>query len=705
MSLPPCAGALAFSGGKCVIGMVRLALAVSGSLLSLFVQVGAADTRFAYEQETAFVDNRGCAGCHEKQFQLWKSSDHAHAMAPATSESVLGDFNEAALTKAGRSSRFYKEEGRFFVETEGSEGTREEFEVLYTFGYRPLQQYLVAFPGGRLQVLDLAWDTVNEKWFLLRPELKAVPKDELHWTGRMNTWNSQCSECHTTNLEIGYDSQSNQFETKFSGINVGCQACHGPGKKHREWATSPSLSNGYNKGLSFQAGKSDLETCARCHSRRSRLSEKYNHGIAFRDQFLPALLLEGFYHADGQIDDEVFVFGSFMQSKMWSAGVSCGDCHDPHSGKTRLSGNALCVQCHNQTPPTERFSGLKARNYDSREHHHHQAGTPASSCVTCHMPEKTYMEVDPRRDHSIRVPRPDLSETLGVANACSNCHSDRADNWLSEAIDKWSGTEWRKPHYGEALAAGRHKSPEGLLKLSELVREPGESGLVRATAADLLGGYGQSAVPALIGALADQEPWVRASAVEALAKVGGDRALRGLLEGLEDTSRLVRMQSAYGLAGFPVPRLSEEHKTAVAEGLGDFTNAQKAASYSPEAWLTLASLAYRQGRPDSARRHYETAIEVALSHGRVYFQYAVFLNQLGDKATAEEILRRGIRHVPDFADAHFALGLLYAEAGDLTSAETAVGTALQLAPDSQRISRVLRLIRQKRSAQGVGRSD
>ena len=105
------------------------------------------------------------------------------------------------------------QDGRFFVHTRGPGGEMGEFEVAYTFGIEPLQQYLIPFTGGRLQCLTIAWDVERGEWFHLYPDQEVPPDDWLHWTRNAQNWNGMCAECHSTNRIKGYDSESQTFST------------------------------------------------------------------------------------------------------------------------------------------------------------------------------------------------------------------------------------------------------------------------------------------------------------------------------------------------------------------------------------------------------------------------------------------------------------------------------------------------------------
>ncbi|HEY3186987.1 MAG TPA: cytochrome c3 family protein, partial [Solirubrobacteraceae bacterium] len=372
-------------------------------------------------------------------------------MAAATEASVRGDFDGTEFARDGVMSRFLRRDGKFVVQTDGADGKITDFPVAYTFGVAPLQQYLIEQPGGRLQGLTIAWDTERRRWFHLYPDEKTPPGDVLHWTGRYQGWNAMCASCHSTNLEKHYDARADRYATTWSEINVSCQSCHGPGERHAA-AARPG-----GDGL-VDVKPREIEVCAPCHARRAELRAAPVPGEPLYDDYLPALLTTDLYHADGQQLGEVYEYGSYRQSRMYQAGVRCTDCHDPHRLTLVADGNALCVRCHQGAPDTQRFPGLRAKSYDSPEHHFHAAGSPGALCVNCHMPARTYMVIDARRDHSIRIPRPDLTVKIGTPNACSGCHSDRTPAWATDAIARRYGPD-RAPHYGEALAAGRAGRP------------------------------------------------------------------------------------------------------------------------------------------------------------------------------------------------------------------------------------------------------
>ncbi len=373
-----------------------------------------------------FVGAAACRQCHEPEFKAWTGSHHELAMQAANSATVLGDFGNAKLKYGGVESTFFRRDSSFMVRTDGPDGKLADYEIKHAFGVTPLQQYLIEFPGGRLQALSIAWDSRpkgagGQRWFHLYPGEKIDHKDPLHWTGLYQNWNLQCAACHSTNLRKGYDAAGNAYKTTYSEINVACEACHGPGSRHVEWAKQarPPYPPQGDKGLLIlrsrwneawkrppgattserdqPAANALMNVCAACHARRSTIAEGAPAGAPLEETHRLALLTPPNYHADGQQRDEVYTWGSFLQSRMHQRGVTCMDCHEPHALKLRAPGNALCARCHDPAA------------FDTQKHHFHHPGGKGAQCIECHMPAQKYMVVDPRRDHCIRVPRPDLS--------------------------------------------------------------------------------------------------------------------------------------------------------------------------------------------------------------------------------------------------------------------------------------------------------
>jgi Flp pilus assembly protein TadD len=612
-------------------------------------------------------------------------------MQVASEETVLGDFDDASFTHFGVTSRFSERDGQFFVDTEGPDGEKTEFEIRYTFGVENLQQYLIGFPDGRLQSLTIAWDTRPSeegggRWFHLYPDERIVPGDPLHWTGRYQSWNGMCAECHSTNLQKRYDPDSDSYTTTWDEIDVSCETCHGPGKAHVEWAEEAKRlgipASGHHRLLvDFKAGDSryEVDVCAPCHSRRHRVSAEDRTGRPFLDDFMPVTLREDLYHADGQVLEEVYVYGSFLQSRMYHRGVRCSDCHNSHSLKLLGEGNVICLRCH-QEQPDPRFPTLARKSYDTPEHHFHPAGKPGTECVDCHMPATTYMGVDPRRDHSLKVPRPDLSVKLGTPDACSGCHTDQPAQWSADWVVKWYGPERRRdPHYAEALAAGRAGDPEAGKKLAALAGDEEQPAIVRATALELLSQYGPSALDSLETATRDEEPLLRATAAARLVRLPPAQRLAAVPL-LEDPIRAVRIEAARVLAELPADRMEPDQLRAFETALGEYREAQLATSDMPAGRLNLAVLHAHRGQNVLAEHAYRTAIRMDPDFLPARANLANLYNATGRNDRAERVLREGIKRAPDQGELHYSLGLLLAEESRLEAAADTLGRAAALLP-------------------------
>ena len=636
--------------------------------------------------DSGFVGRDKCIECHDEAYQNWLGSDHDLAMDIASDETVVGDFDDAEFEHNGITSRFYRDGERFLVHTDGSDGELAEFEVRYTFGVEPLQQYLVPLPGGRLQALSIAWDVDEQRWFHLYPDTVIAPDDWLHWTRNGQNWNGMCAECHSTNLQKHYDAESKTFDTTWSEIDVSCEACHGPGSRHVAWADIDPMARPEVEDYDLLVQTSNLdnrqqvEMCAPCHSRRSEVGD-YDHSQSdFLENLLPSLLREGTYHVDGQILEEDYVWGSFVQSKMYQNGVLCGDCHDVHSLKLHKEGNELCLQCH------------QAATYDAYEHHFHQKiveGQPSDGalCVKCHMPEQPFMVIDERADHSLRVPRPDLSVELGVPNSCSQsgCHDDQTLEWSVDAFTKWYG-EARKPHFGTVLAAARAGEPgaeEGLYALVESTLYPP---IVRATALSALQAYpGERTTKIMRRALADEEALLRHTAVESVLVESPEILVELLAPLLFDPVRGVRISTASRLAGVGGEYFRAYQREALQIELAEYVEAMRASLDFASAGMNLGNLYESQGDSQTAERYYRTAVEVDDLFFPAKMNLAILLSRQERNDEAEQMLREVLDAYPDQHDASYSLALLLVAMNRGEEALTYLGRASDGMPYRPRV--------------------
>jgi Tfp pilus assembly protein PilF len=629
--------------------------------------------RKGVEPGTRFVGSEQCKSCHKREYDLWKGSHHDHAMEVASDETVLGDFDDATFSHHGVVSRFYRKGDRFFVHTPGPGGEMGDFEVTHTFGWYPLQQYLVPFPGGRLQCLPIAWDVDKKKWYHLYPDPPIDPGDWLYWTRAGQNWNGMCAECHSTNLKKDYVAATDSYRTTWSDIDVGCEACHGPGSRHVEWAEMPEMARPAAENVELVVRTSGLtsralvELCAPCHARRAALGDYTHAEPDLLDSMLPQLLNEGLYFADGQILDEVYVYGSFTQSKMYHRDVRCSDCHEVHSIRPVKEGNDLCLQCH------------RAAAYDTKEHHFHkkkgekgeairsregkvlfEVGTGAE-CTQCHMPGRTYMGIDYRPDHSFRIPRPDLSVRIGVPNACNRCHVDKTAQWSDETITKWYGPG-RRLHYGTIIEAGREQQPGARDDLIGLAGDPLYPVIVRATALSLLEGYpGEETSKAFERALMDEEALIRRTALDRLVAPDPDSETRLVAPMLYDPVKAVRIEAARRLAESPSKRLGPVLRKVYDATLKEYVASMNYSADFAFGRYNLANLYVSLGEPDKAIRSYEAAIAIDELFYPAKVNLAMLYDRQGEKDKAEALLREALEADPDMHEVAYSLGLLLAE--------------------------------------------
>lgn len=653
-----------------------------------------------------------CAECHRSEFRAWQDSHHDLAMQPAGPETVLGNFDGATFDYADVTSTFRQRAGRYFVHTDGPGGERAEFEIRYTFGVEPLQQYLIEMPGGRLQAFGIAWDSRpqaagGQRWFHLYPDQDVVAGHPLHWTGRNQNWNFMCAQCHSTGLSKGYDAVSDTYATTWAEINVACEACHGPGQAHVEWAQGadrdadqlrvqdlalavhfgeragvrwlPIPGVAYPQRSEPRQTRVEIDACGRCHGRATPLHADFVHGISLLDSYRPALLTPDQYWPDGQMRGEVFTWGSFLQSRMQAAGVTCSDCHEPHSLKLRRPGNALCGQCH------------VPERYDHPDHTHHAHDSAGSMCTGCHMPVTTFMQVDDRHDHAFRIPRPDLSVEIGVPNACNQCHTGRDAEWAAANVQTWfpAGPD-RARDFAQALQAATSGAPGVRADLAQIISNPAQPGIVRASAVHALASWLTPAtLPNVTDALKDPDPLVRMAAVGSMAHLPDGLQARHLTALLADPVRAVRIEAATALAGAGEAYLDPGQRKAFSAALEETVAALQLNADRADANVNLGNLQLRRGNLEAATAAYRQAIRLDPAFAGAYVNLADLERARGRGSAAIEILREGLERLPGSAALQHALGLAHVRAGQRQEARKYLQGAAEAAPETAHYSYVL----------------
>ncbi len=614
-----------------------------------------------------YVGSEECKSCHEQEYNDWEGSDHDRSMMIATDSSVLADFDTTFIS-SGVTSRFYRKDGKFLVNTEGPDGEYGDFEIIYTFGVRPLQQYIVEFPKGRFQCLRTAWDTEKNKWFDLYPDMKVVHDEWIHWTQGGLNWNTMCSDCHSTLVKKNYDPVRESFNTTYAIINVSCEACHGPGKEHVKITSSEAYKQ--NPESFADIGKLYMkknampdqlvDDCARCHSLRTQFTEFYDHSGVYMDHYAPDWLRDDVYFGDGQILGEVYVYGSFIQSKMHSKYITCTNCHNIHSLELKFSleDNQLCLQCHE--PP----------KYDSEKHHFHKEKTEAALCISCHMPGRYYMGNDFRRDHSFRVPRPDLSVKYGVPNTCNTtgCHDDKSAQWASDAIVNWYGPE-RAKHFSEALAFGRTRDPRSIPALIELAADTTQPGIARASAVMYLRETSNlSAFNTISKLLKDNDPIVRYYSARSIDMLVPEEKAKFLAPLLSDKVRSVRISAMSSMIDVPKNLLSLKEKADYDSAFKEYWTGLQVRADFPGGQMELARYYERTNNIPMAEKSYLRAIALDSHFNPARLNLASIYYSQKRFDEAEALFRKIIEQEPEFGQAYYSVGLLLAEQNKMKEA-------------------------------------
>ena len=698
---------LVVAGATAAIIVAGLAFAFSRSVLGpgLYAQ----DRR---PTTAMFVGSEACAQCHRGETALWHYSQHKLAMAHASERSVLADFRDTSFDYFGVHSRFYRRDGKYFVATDGPDGELAEFEIKYTFGIDPLQQYLVEFPGGRIQALSIAWDNRpkdegGQHWFHLYPSENISHDDVLHWTKLNQNWNFMCAECHSTGVQKNYNAFKDQFATTWAEISVGCEACHGQGSNHVAWARRQQSwwpfgkTEDRSKGLLVrfdertnviwrQDRKADtpqrswpppllrkeVETCGLCHARRGQFAEKWVPGQWLSDTHAVTPLTPEFYFADGQMrnDEETYNYGPFKQSKMFAAGVTCGDCHDPHSAKLRTNGENVCMQCHSP------------EKYAAARHSHHEGTKQPVTCSSCHMPSRTYMVIDRRHDHSFRVPRPDLSAKLGTPNACNDCHRDKSADWASAVVTKWFGADRHSfQTYPEAFHAAWAGEPNAGDLLAAAANDANVPGYARGSALTELASYlSATNIDVAKRGLSDADPMVRIGALDMLAGVPPSQLWQLAAPLLSDSIRGVRIKAVDLLAGVPRSDQPGVDREAFERAASEFVAAQRLNADRPEARSALGDFYARRSQSADAEAEYRAALRLSPQYAPAVINLADLYRQLNRDIEGEAVLRAALAISPADAGLHYAMGLTLTRLKRADQALAEFRRAFELRPQDAR---------------------
>jgi tetratricopeptide (TPR) repeat protein len=601
-----------------------------------------------------FAGSGACTECHAREYKAWRDSHHGWALRQATEGNALGDFGGATLSNEGITSKFTTREDGYHIQTDGEDGKLKDYAIRFTVGVWPLQQYVVETNNGRLQVLDTAWDAIRKSWYHLYPDADVAAGNGLHWTGSYKNWQARCGECHQTGFVKNYDPVRHSYSTSWAELTVSCESCHGGRVEHLAWArnrvdgsadTEPEPS--VKLGARQQAG--ELAVCGPCHSRREAFSgDSAPAGSVFGDHYNLALLTPGLYFADGQQQDEVYVLGSFLQSKMKAKGVTCSNCHDPHSGQLIAIGNAICTQCHSEAGRTE-FPSLRKASYDTAAHHHHKPGTDAARCVSCHMPERTYMRIDKRRDHFFRMPDPAQSKAAGAPDACTSCHAGETQDWAAQQIDAWFPTadrSWQDRSAFIALANGETSEAE-VQALADYALDPGRPDNVRASALDLVRDFADEALVGRLQALlADRSDLLRGTAATLARNLAAPIRIQLLTPLLADPVRAVRQAAASELLADDTSAMTTDARVAFDRAVAEYRASRVAMADTPEAQMALAGSELATHNWTAAETAFKDAAAMDPQIESAWLTLSQLRAALGDQQGALRYLQDGLQHLP-----------------------------------------------------------
>lgn len=663
-------------------------------------------------QKNTYIGQKACAKCHVQQSMLWKGSHHDQAMQAATIDTVLGDFNNALVIFHDTTFTFYYVDNQFFVKKTTADGKEKDFAIRYTFGVFPLQQYLIEMPGGRLQVLDLAWDNRpvqlgGQRWYVL-PFVKPLKGGQILAS---RNWNANCAACHSTNIQKNYNALKNDYATKWSEMDVSCEACHGPGYEHQQWAisqanqqaASQSSYRGFNnsfisanktqwhidpitgKPLRSSKGnnRAEIETCARCHSRRKQLRQGIP-GEPYMDNFQPHFLDDGLYYADGQMQDEVYVYGSFLQSSKYQSGVTCSDCHEPHVAELRLPGDRICNQCH------------LAEKFRTHKHHHHSASSDVT-CLNCHMPTKVVMGIDARHDHSFQIPNPQNTIDFNTPNACNQCHEDKSAQWAIESMSSWGVKKIKAESFAHIMDAQRKQLSRANQKAINLLKQSSQPVIAQATILSQLSeSLDQDALKLIEQQLQHEDAMIRVAALIALdngyqsGSITFEQIAQLAMPLISDPVRLVRMEAARLLAALDESLLEEKDAKDLKVARQEYIDSLNFNVDLPESLINMADFYLAMNDPELAEKTYRQALQLHPGTVQVWTKMAQFYSELDRENDAIQLLQQGIEKIEkaNSAALYHDMGLAQVRLNKLDKSLESLATAAQLEPDNPHYSYV-----------------
>ncbi len=632
------------------------------------------------ERPREYSGSASCLKCHEKFYKLWAPSHHGKALQPWSAElaATLPEQNEA-IEAEGRSYKATITPEKGWITEDGG----REYPIAYALGGKNFYNFLTLLEDGRLQVLPIFYDVRNKAWrntttSMLRHFDDGQQDTPVSWRDPMLTFNAACFSCHVSQIDSNYDPKTDTYATTWKEPGISCESCHGPCSEHiRVCQAAPT--NKPPADLALISWKKltvqqQNDSCSGCHAKAGSITARYETGERFWDHFDLTTFENADYYSDGRDFGENYTLGSWLLSPCLKKGeLSCTHCHTS-SGRYRFKGkeaNNACLPCHQQ------------RVENATAHMHHPNGKGATECVQCHMPMNPFGGMN-QSDHSMRPPMPNLSKAVGSRNACILCHKDKDNDWALKQIrswhpdfDKYTAPELQRAQLVEALRKGRWQEiPAALAFIADLDSDP----LFVTTLIRLLP---PSNDPRQNSLLREQlkkspHPLVRSATASALDADASPENHPALFAALADDYRLVRIRAAERLIALPEKDIPETqwkaYKAAVKEMWESLTLRQDHWTSS----FNAGNILMRQNRDQEATEKYDRAHALRNDIAPPLINGAMALARLGNLPEAEIRLKEATVLPEPSAEAHFNLGLLYAEQKRNTEAEAALRECLKI---------------------------
>jgi tetratricopeptide (TPR) repeat protein len=719
--------------GPCqsAFAMIRSTLAI-GLVLAIFVAAGcrpaaprqpAAQSPKSKEEPAApalaqselpgakFVGSKTCQDCHADFYKLWRASWHGLAMQPYSPEFAKARLTPQQADIAIGKRRYRAEVAEGCMHEIGPEG-EHKYSIAHVMGGKNVYYLLTPLDRGRLQVLPLAYDVHQKKWYdMAASGVRHFPdrRDEaLDWTDRMFAFNTTCFNCHVTELATNYDLAGDAYHTTWSEPGISCESCHGSAKEHIRvmeeaeargggqshfsgllpeksgQSPGPLERSGQSPGRKLKdikivrskdlTARQNNDLCATCHAKMIPLSLAFIPGDKFFDHFDLITLDHPDFYPDGRDLGENYTYTSWLMSGCARSGkLDCNHCHTP-SGRPRFEreqSKQMCMPCHAQ------------QCNQPAGHGHHAVGSKGNECIACHMPMTRFAAMG-RSDHSMRPPMPAATTAFKSPNACNLCHADRDAAWADRYCRQWYKRDYQAESLrrGELLDQARKQQWKRLPEmLAEIQKADGDEVYKTSWVRLLQGCDDQRKWPVLMGALHDRSALVRSSAVSGLGGNLTPEVLKALVAASGDESRLVRIRVAMALAALRPDALPDPRERAQIErATREFMTAMQA---RPDDWASHSNLGnyYLESRDFSAAAAcFETATKLEPRQIGPLVNAAMAYSNMEQNDRAEQCLRRALKQEPANAAANFNLGLLLGEQGQMEEAEQALRTALKTDP-------------------------